>query len=255
VSDAVERVIQVSNIRKAFEDTEVLKGIDLEVSRGETAVIIGRSGCGKSVLLQCLIGLMEPDQGRIVVDGMEITSFENENDWKKLWIKVGFLFQGGAMFDSMTVGENIGFPLKQHTGLDDKCISRHVLGLLDLVQLNGQEGKYPSELSGGMQKRVSIARTLSLDPDIIFYDEPTSGLDPVTSDAISSLIKDLNIRAGTTSIVVTHDIRSAFLIADSISMLEDGQVIMSGTVDDFKTSHQEKVQLFLYGDHNKEDGR
>lgn len=250
----MEVVIKASDIHKTFDGSEVLKGIDLEVSRRETVVMLGRSGCGKSVLLQCLIGLMRPDKGRIVIDGMEITSFTDEKEWKKLWVKVGFLFQGGALFDSMTVGENIGFPLKQHTNLDDRYISRHVMELLDLVQLSGQEGKYPSELSGGMQKRVSIARTLALDPDIIFYDEPTSGLDPVTSDAISSLIKDLNHRAGTTSIVVTHDIRSAFLIADSISMLEDGKVIMSGTVDEFRSSQLENVQLFLYGKNHTEDG-
>ncbi len=247
-------VIQISDLRKAFEGIEVLKGIDLKVRRGETLVIIGRSGCGKSVLLQCLIGLLEPDAGRIVVDGMEITAFNEEKQWKRLWVKVGFLFQGGALFDSMTVGDNVGFPLKYHTSLDDTCISRHVLGLLDLVELEGQEGKYPSELSGGMQKRVSIARTLALDPDIVLYDEPTSGLDPVTSDAVSTMIKDLNKRAGTTSIVVTHDIRSAFLIADSIAMLEDGQVIMSGNVEDFKTSKLEKVQLFLYGNHHEGGG-
>ena len=243
-------VILIRDLHKAFDGVEVLKGIDLEVLRGETLVIIGRSGCGKSVLLQCLIGLLTPDSGRVNVDGMEVTTFRDESQWKKLWLRVGFLFQGGALFDSMTVGKNIGFPLKHHTGLNDTCISRHVLGLLDLVGLAGQEGRYPSELSGGMQKRVSIARTLALDPDIVLYDEPTSGLDPVTSDAISTMIKDLNRRAGTTSIVVTHDIRSAFLIADSIAMLEDGQVIMSGKVEDFKSSKQEKVQLFLYGRHD-----
>jgi len=251
---SAEPVILISDLHKAFDDVEVLKGIDLEVRRGETLVIIGRSGCGKSVLLQCLIGLLAPDSGRVVVDGMDITAFHDEKQWKKLWLRVGFLFQGGALFDSMTVGNNIGFPLKHHTGLNDICISRHVLGLLDLVGLGGQEGKYPSELSGGMQKRVSIARTLALDPDIVLYDEPTSGLDPVTSDAISTMIKDLNRRAGTTSIVVTHDIRSAFLIADSIAMLEAGQVIMSGNVEDFKSSKQEKVQLFLYGRHDIGEG-
>ena len=244
---SAEPVIQISGVRKSFEDGQVLKGIDLEVRRGETLVILGRSGCGKSVLLQCLIGLMQPDSGRIFIDGMEITAFKDERQWKSLWVKVGFLFQGGALFDSMTVGDNIGFPLKHHTSLQEASISRHVLGLLDIVDLKGQEGKYPSELSGGMQKRVSIARTLSLDPDIIFYDEPTSGLDPVTSDAISTMIKDLNQRAGTTSIVVTHDIRSAFLIADSIAMLEEGQVIMSGSVEDFKMSKLDNIRLFLYG--------
>jgi len=247
-------VISISDLHKAFEGIEVLKGINLDVGRGETLVIIGRSGCGKSVLLQCLIGLLTPDSGQIMVDGMEITAFHDEKHWKKLWLRVGFLFQGGALFDSMTVGDNIGFPLKHHTGLSDTSISRHVLGLLDLVGLAGQERKYPSELSGGMQKRVSIARTLALDPDIVLYDEPTSGLDPVTSDAISTMIKDLNTRAGTTSIVVTHDIRSAFLIADTIAMLEDGQVIMSGKAEDFKSSKKEEVQLFLYGRHKTGEG-
>ena len=242
-----EPVIKISGLRKSFGDYEVLKGIDLAVSHGETLVILGRSGCGKSVLLQCLIGLMEPDAGTVVVDGMDITAFTDERQWKKLWLKVGFLFQGGALFDSMTVRENLAFPLKHHTGLGETSISRHVNGLLNLVDLGGQQGKHPSELSGGMKKRVSIARTLALDPDIVLYDEPTSGLDPVTSDAISAMIKDLNTRAGMTSIVVTHDIRSAFLIADSIAMLADGQVVMWGTPEDFRTSDSEKVRNFIYG--------
>lgn len=250
----IEPVIQVSDIHKSFGDVEVLRGIDIEVNRGETLVIIGRSGSGKSVFLQCLIGLLVPDAGKIIVDGMDITAFQEESQWKKLWLKVGFLFQGGALFDSMTVGENLAFPLRHHTRLDDSCINRHVLGLLALVGLEGQERKYPSELSGGMQKRVSIARTLALDPDIVLYDEPTSGLDPVTSDAVSEMIKDLNRRAGTTSIVVTHDIRSAFLIADCISMMEDGKVLMTGTSEDFKTSHLEQIQLFLHGRRDTGEG-
>jgi phospholipid/cholesterol/gamma-HCH transport system ATP-binding protein len=250
----IDPVIQVSDIHKSFDDVEILRGIDIEVNRGETLVILGRSGSGKSVFLQCVIGLLVPDTGKIIVDGMDITAFYEESQWKKLWLKVGFLFQGGALFDSMTVGENLAFPLRHHTRLDDPCINRHVRKLLELVGLEGQERKYPSELSGGMQKRVSIARTLALDPDIVLYDEPTSGLDPVTSDAMSKMIKDLNQKAGTTSIVVTHDIRSAFLIADSISMMEDGKVLMTGTSEDFKTSRLEQVQLFLYGRGNTGDG-
>lgn len=250
-----EPVIQVKNVDKSFEGVEVLKGISLQVRRGETLVILGRSGCGKSVLLQCMIGLLLPDSGEIFVDGLELTRFKEESQWKKLWLKVGFLFQGGALFDSMTVGENLAFPLRHHTDLNDTCIRRHVLGLLDLMELQGQERKYPSELSGGMQKRVSIARTLALDPDIVLYDEPTSGLDPVTSDSVSEIIRDLNKRAGTTSIVVTHDIRSAFLIADCISMMEDGKVLMTGTSEDFRNSDMKQVRRFLYGRSNTGDGQ
>lgn len=249
----IDPVIQLSDIHKSFDEGEVLRGIDIEVNRGETLVIIGRSGSGKTVLLQCVIGLLIPDEGMIIVDGMDVTAFHEEKQWNKLWLKVGFLFQGGALFDSMTVAENLAFPLRHHTRLDDACIKRHVMELLALVELEGQEGKYPSELSGGMQKRVSIARTLALDPDIVLYDEPTSGLDPVTSDAVSEMIKELNRKAGTTSIVVTHDIRSAFLIADSIAMMENGKVIMTGTSEDFKTSRLDQVQLFLHGRGNAEE--
>ncbi|HDL52688.1 MAG TPA: ATP-binding cassette domain-containing protein [Proteobacteria bacterium] len=210
-------------------------------------VIMGRSGSGKSVLLQCIIGLMIPDSGTITVDGMEVTSFETEREWKALRLKVGFLFQGGALFDSLTVAENISFPILQHTASGEKRALKCAMELLRLVDLEGEDRKYPSELSGGMQKRVSLARTLALGPSIVLFDEPTAGLDPVTSDSISQLIKNLNRQGGNSSLVVTHDIRSAFHIADRMAMLEDGKVLMAGTPDEFRATHLGQIQLFLYG--------
>jgi len=240
-------VIEIRDVWKTLDGHEVLRGINLSVGAGETMVIMGRSGSGKSVLLQCIIGLMVPDSGTITVDRMEVTSFKTEREWKALWLKVGFLFQGGALFDSLTVGENVSFPILQHTASGEKRAFRCAMELLKLVDLEGEDGKYPSELSGGMQKRVSLARTLALGPSIVLFDEPTAGLDPVTSDSVSHLIKNLNRQGGNTSLVVTHDIRSAFHIADRMAMLEDGKVLMAGTPEEFKATHLEQIQMFLYG--------
>jgi len=248
-------VIIVEDLWMTLEGKQVLKGVDLRVEAGEAVVILGRSGAGKSVLLQCIIGLMTPDSGRIMVDGMDITAFTTENEWKKLWMKVGFLFQGGALFDSMTLSENIAFPIQKHTGITEKRALECTEELLSLVGLGGEGKKLPSELSGGMQKRASLARTLALGPSIVLYDEPTSGLDPVTSDSISQLIKDLNQQGGNTSIVVTHDIRLAFQIADHIAMLEDGKVIMAGTPEEFRRSEMEHVHRFIYGSEQHVSGR
>jgi len=250
-----EHVIIVEDLWITLDGKQVLQGVDLLVESGEALVILGRSGTGKSVLLQCIIGLMTPDSGRIVVDGMEITSFTTEREWKKLWMKVGFLFQGGALFDSMTLSENVAFPIQKHTGIAEKRALECTEDLLKLVGLGGEGRKMPSELSGGMQKRASLARTLALGPSIVLFDEPTSGLDPVTSDSISQLIKDLNRQGGNTSIVVTHDIRLAFQIADHIAMLEDGKVIMAGTPEEFRRSEMEVVSRFIYGVEQSVSGR
>ncbi len=250
-----EYVIVAEDLWMTLEGKQVLKGVDLRVESGEALVILGRSGAGKSVLLQCIIGLMTPDSGRIIVDGMEVTAFSREKEWKKLWMKVGFLFQGGALFDSMTLSENIAFPIQKHTGITEKRALECTEELLSLVGLEGEGKKLPSELSGGMQKRASLARTLALGPSIVLYDEPTSGLDPVTSDSISRLIKDLNRQGGNTSIIVTHDIRLAFQIADHIAMLEDGKVIMAGTPEEFRRSEMEHVSRFIYGSEQPVAGR
>ncbi|TNF50560.1 ATP-binding cassette domain-containing protein, partial [bacterium] len=178
-----------------------------------------------------------------------------EKEWKKLWMKVGFLFQGGALFDSMTLSENVAFPILKHTGIAEKRALECTEDLLKLVGLEGEGKKLPSELSGGMQKRASLARTLALGPSIVLFDEPTSGLDPVTSDSISDLIRDLNRQGGNTSIVVTHDIRLAFQIADHIAMLEDGKVIMAGTPEEFRRSEMEHVSRFIYGSEQPVPGR
>ena len=248
-------VIIVEDVWIALEGKQVLKGVNLKVESGEALVILGRSGVGKSVLLQCIIGLMTPDSGRIIVDDMEVTSFTTDREWKKLWMKVGFLFQGGALFDSMTLTENVAFPILKHTGISEKRAFECTEELLRLVGLEGEGKKLPSELSGGMQKRASLARTLALGPSIVLFDEPTSGIDPVTSDSISHLIRDLNRQGGHTSIVVTHDIRLAFQIADHIAMLEDGKVIMAGTPEEFRRSEMKDVSRFIYGSEQPFPGR
>ncbi len=251
----LDPVVDIRDIHKTLDGKEVLKGIDLKVARGETLVIMGRSGCGKSVLLQCIIGLMTPDSGRIVVDDMEVTALRTEGEWKKLWLKMGFLFQGGALFDSLTAGENVAFPMRHHTRLSESQILGNTKDLLSLMEMEDVSDKFPSELSGGMQKRLSIARTLALGPHIVLYDEPTSGLDPVTSDNVSRMIRDLNKKSGNTSLVVTHDTRSAFQIADKLAMLEDGRVALAGTPEEFRSSKQEMVQHFLYGSESTREGR
>jgi phospholipid/cholesterol/gamma-HCH transport system ATP-binding protein len=256
-SDASERaapaptadtvLVEFRGLHKAFGEKEVLRGVDLSVNRGETQVIKGSSGSGKSVLLSMLVGLLSPDQGQVLVEGEDVTRFKSIDEWRRVWLRTGFLFQGAALFDSMNVADNIAFPLREHESLSEPEIASRVAEVLSWIELEGIEEKMPSELSGGMQKRVGLARAIVLRPEIVVYDEPTTGLDPLTSDTISELIRRLQRERQVTSIVVTHDVRCAFLVADRIAMLDEGRILIEGTLDEIKQSEHPKLRAFLYG--------
>jgi len=224
----------------------VLRGLDLDVARGESLVIIGRSGTGKSVLLKHVVGLMRPDRGTVRVNGVDVASLE-EKELLSLREQMGMLFQGGALFDSMTVGENVGLALREHTPLPEKQIEIVVGEKLALVGLTGSEGSRPSSLSGGMKKRAALARALALNPKIMLYDEPTTGLDPITSDVINRLIRRLQDRLKITSIAVTHDMRSAYHIADRIAMLHEGRIHAMGTPNEIQATRDPIVRQFIEG--------
>ncbi|HMA76937.1 MAG TPA: ABC transporter ATP-binding protein [Candidatus Krumholzibacteriaceae bacterium] len=239
-------VIRIVNISKTFEGQRVLTGLDLDVLRGETVVVIGRSGCGKSVLLRNIAGLMKPDSGEIYFENEDITKF-NTRKLFKMRMHFGMLFQGSALFDSMTVGENVALALVKHTGLDIDRINRIVTEKLDLVGLADVTEKYPSELSGGMKKRVALARAVVMDPEVVLYDEPTTGLDPVMSGVINRLIVNLQKELEITSIIVTHDIKSAYIVGDRIAMLHDGKIVYEGTPRQVENSDNPLVKGFVEG--------
>ena len=237
-------MILVKDLSISFEDHQVLKGLNLEVEKGETMVVMGRSGCGKSVLLKLIIGLLEPDEGEIWVNGEQIISM-SEKRMDEVRKKFGMVFQSSALFDSLTVGENVAFGISRHTNMDKEQIARVVDEKLGLVGLGGIEDVMPVDLSGGMKKRVSLARAISMDPEIILYDEPTTGLDPITSEEINRLIAGLHDKLKVTSIVVTHDMRSALSIGTRMAMLHDGKVIAVGAPDEFRKSEEPVVRQFL----------
>ncbi len=245
-------LISYRGIYKGFDNKEVLEGIDLEVYEGETLVILGRSGSGKTVMTSMLVGLMRPDSGTLTVAGLDLTRLQTDADWRELRLKTGYLFQGSALYDSMTVGENVAFPLVQHTDLSLEEISRRVHEKLAQVGLAEVEGLEPAALSGGMQRRAALARSLALDPRIIIYDEPTSGLDPITGDEIGHLIRHLKEALKVTSIVVTHDLRLTEMVADRLTLIHDGKMVFLGTYEEFLKSPQPEVQRFLHhGDQEK----
>ena len=239
-------LISFREIHKAFGEKKVLTGVDLGVYPGETMAILGRSGSGKTVLTSMVVGLNIPDQGGITVEGVEITDFVTDRDWRSLRLKTGYLFQGSALYDSMTVGENVAFPMVQHTDWSAAEIKRRVAEKLGQVGLAGVEPLEPSELSGGMQRRAALARSLALDPQIIIYDEPTAGLDPVTGDEIGQLIHHLQTVLKVTSIVVTHDLRLTELVADRLVLLHEGQWAFQGTYAEFLNSSHPEVLRFLH---------
>src|SRR5205085_2702762 len=239
-------MIAVRSLVKKIGDQEILRGVDLEVGRGETLAIIGRSGGGKSVLLKNLIGLMQPDAGEIWIDGQSIIGL-HERQLGSIRQKIGILFQGAALFDSMTVAENIAFPLREAGERNLKTIADKVREMLAVVELEGEEEKMPVNLSGGMKKRVGLARAIIRRPSSVLYDEPTSGLDPVVSDSINRLILRLQDRLGVTSIVVTHDMKNAFDVADYIAYLHDGRIYFHGTPAELKDSSDSLLQDFLLG--------
>jgi phospholipid/cholesterol/gamma-HCH transport system ATP-binding protein len=239
-------MIQIQDIRKQFAGKPVLKQVDLDIPSGKTTVIIGKSGCGKTVLLKSIIGLIKPDRGRILVDGEDIVRMRKKELYG-IRKRFGMLFQGAALFDSMTVEENVGLPLREHTPLDPAARRRKVEEKLEMVGLPHLLDKKPSELSGGMKKRVGLARALVMEPEYLLYDEPTTGLDPITADTINRLIVDMNRRLNITAIAVTHDMASANVIGDRVAMLHEGSVYFDGTLDEFNRSKNPIVRRFREG--------
>lgn len=239
-------MIDIVNLYKSFNNKKVLQGVNLHVESGETMVVIGGSGSGKSVLIKHIIGLLNPDDGSVLVDGVDISHLK-ENDLNELRKKFGMLFQGAALFDSLTVWENVGFGLMQHTDLSNEEIREMAKGKLETVGLKGVEDLMPSELSGGMRKRVGLARAIAMDPEIILYDEPTTGLDPIMADAINDLIIEMKKKLNVTGIAITHDMVSAYKISDRIAMLFEGQILEVGTADEIKRSENPIVHQFITG--------
>lgn len=242
--------IRVVNLHKSFGENQVLRGVDLEVQQGESMVVIGGSGSGKTVLIKCIIGLIQPDEGEIYVDGLEITSL-NEKRMNEVRKKFGMLFQWGALFDSMTVWENVGFGLRYQCHLKEEEIRKIASEKLALVGLKNVEDLMPSELSGGMKKRVSLARAIAMEPEILLYDEPTTGIDPIMADAINDLMIEMRQKLNVTSIAITHDMKSAYKIADRIAMLFNGKIVEVGSPEEIKNSSSPIVQQFIQG---KSDG-
>ena len=239
-------MIRCEGLWKRFGAKEVLRGIDLEIPDGQALTIIGRSGTGKSVLLKHIIGLIPPDRGRVIVDGKDLSTLTYD-ELNEVRGRFGMLFQMAALFDSMTVGENVGLGMREHTKLPEREIRERVAEKLAMVGLSGIEDLKPASLSGGMKKRVGLARAIAMEPSCVLYDEPTTGLDPVTSDTINVLIRDLQKKLGITSIVVTHDMKSAAWVSDRICMLHDGHLIFDGTYEEIEACPDPIVRQFITG--------
>lgn len=241
-----EIFLEMRGIKKSFGEQEVLRGVDLDVCRGEVLVLLGGSGGGKSVLMKHMVGLLQPDEGTVTLEGKVISDLsERELSWARR--KVSMMFQNGALFDSLTVGGNISFPM-QEAGIKDKeVIAKRVKEVLEMVKLPGQEDKMPAELSGGMRKRVALARAVVESPCCVLYDEPHAGLDPVTGDSIDHLIKHLAEDQGITNVVITHEIRSVFRIADRVVFMKDGLIYWEGTPAELKTSEDPILVNFIEG--------
>ena len=239
-------IIEVQDLRQRFGDQEVLHGVSLSVKRGETLVLLGCSGGGKSVFLRHLIGLMHPVSGKILIDGEDISQL-TERTLAPIRRKIGMLFQDGALFDSMNVFENVAFPLTERGERDEKVLREKVAHALELVSLTGQEHKMPVNLSGGMRKRTALARAIISEPSCILYDEPTAGLDPIVSDTINRLIRRLQKQLHVTSLVVTHDMRSADHIADRVALMHKGKIHFFGTLEQFHASRDPLLRDFIEG--------
>ncbi|MBW2091788.1 MAG: ABC transporter ATP-binding protein [Deltaproteobacteria bacterium] len=240
-------MIQIKDLHKTFGDVSVLKGLNLNIEPGQITFIIGRSGGGKSVLIKLIIGLLKPDSGQILVDGRDIVPF-GEHSLNRMRHRFGMLFQNAALFDSMTVGENIAFPLVAHSGLKEKEIKELVKQKMAMVGLEGVEDKMPSEISGGMRKRAGLARAIILEPEILLFDEPTTGLDPIMAEMIDDLILHIQQRTNVTSIVISHDIPAALRIAHKVAMIYEGQIVIYGTPEEIQASDNPVVLQFLKGE-------
>jgi phospholipid/cholesterol/gamma-HCH transport system ATP-binding protein len=239
-------MISLQHLYKSFDGRQVLRDLTIDVERGESVVIVGGSGTGKSVTLKHIIGLLQPDRGRVFIDGEDMTNMSDVelNQFRR---RFGMAFQEGALFDSMSVFENIAFPLRRHTKMTEQQIRDRVQECLEDVHLHGVEKKRPSELSGGMRRRVGFARAISLKPEILLFDEPTTGLDPVISDVVAELITEMDRKLGTTTVTITHDMKVAFKIADRVAMLHKGTIIEQGTPALFQKSANPIVQQFIEG--------
>ena len=239
-------MIDIKGITKYFGEHKILDELSLKINTGSTCVIIGRSGCGKSVLLKHIVGILRPDKGKLFVDDNEVARLP-EKELSALRLKIGMVFQGGALFDSLTVGENVGFGLIEHDHIGHRELLERIEESLCLVDLCGIGNLMPSELSGGMKKRVALARAICIKPEIILYDEPTTGVDPITADSINELIKSLHDKLKVTSIVVTHDMKGAYKIADRIAMMYQGKIIAEGSPSDIENSANPVVHQFING--------
>jgi len=239
-------MIEIKGLTKTFNLLKVLDKLNLTIKKGTTCVIIGRSGCGKSVLLKHIVRILMPDKGKVFVDGKDLDAL-NGKELDALRLRIGLVFQGGALFDSMTVGENVGFGLIEHTKIGKKELLERIEESLCMVNLCGIVNLMPSELSGGMKKRVALARAICVKPDIILYDEPTTGVDPITADSINELIKSLHDKLKVTSVVVTHDMKSAYRVGDRIAMLYQGKIIAEGTPEEIQRTDHPVVHQFING--------
>lgn len=243
-AEPTETMISLRNLRVSYGEREILHGVDLDVTRGETLVILGGSGSGKSTLLRTLVGLERPSSGEIWLRGKNLAAISGE-EMDAIRKKIGMSFQGGALFGSMTVGENVALPLREHTKLEDSTIEIILRLKLDQVGLSGYENYMPSQLSGGMKKRAAVARALAMDPEILFFDEPSAGLDPIIAAGVDQLIIELKKAFHMTIIVVTHELASAFLIADRMVLIDKGNVVAIGTAEEMRSSTQPRVRQFL----------
>jgi phospholipid/cholesterol/gamma-HCH transport system ATP-binding protein len=239
-------MITIRGLRKRLGTKQVLDGVDLDVEAGETVVVLGPSGTGKSVLLKHIIGLMKPDEGSIEIEGEDIAHMD-EAELNRVRKRFGMLFQGAALFDSLTVGENVALPMREHLKLPEAEIRRRVAERLSWVGLQGVEDMKPASLSGGMKKRVGLARAVAIDPAYILYDEPTTGLDPIMSDVINELIRSIQKRMGVTSVVVTHDLHSAWKVGDRLALLHEGRVQFTGTPAEAQATNDLLVRQFIEG--------
>jgi len=239
-------MIEIKDLTRSFNMHKVLDNLNLTIEKGTTCVIIGRSGCGKSVLLKHIVRILLPEKGKIYIDGKDLDLL-NDKELDNLRLRIGLVFQGGALFDSLTVGENVGFGLIEHIRISHKELLERIEEALSMVGLSGIANLMPSELSGGMKKRVALARALCIKPDIILYDEPTTGVDPITADSINELIRSLHDKLKVTSVVVTHDMKSAYRVGDRIAMLYQGKIIAEGSPEEIQNTDHAVVHQFING--------